>query len=123
MKISLPITLITLLMLLSLQALAHSPDAIEVSYASTEDMPRMMIIEVDHDVSNTESHFVEEIEVYVNDKEIAVQEYSKQWKDGTQRAVFFVADLKDGDQIEIHAYCSISGEIKKKLKADLPDKW
>lgn len=123
MKTSLLFTLITLLMLASLQAMAHSPDAIKVSYVSTEEMPRMIVIEVDHDVSNAENHFVNEIEVYVNDKEIAVQEFSKQWKDSTQRAVFFVADLNDGDQIEIHAYCSISGEIKKKLKADLPDKW
>jgi desulfoferrodoxin (superoxide reductase-like protein) len=99
--------------LLSAVAYAHPPSDIKITFDSETKMLNALII---HDVSNPSKHYIKEVDVFLNGKEIIRQSISQQDNFDSQRVSFFIPDAKINDVFSVEAYCSISGKLEKQLK-------
>jgi len=77
---------------------------------------RMMTVIVTHPVNNSESHFINKIEVFLNGEEILVHRIGKQDNEKYQFAGYLIPDANTGDTIAVEAYCNISGKLKEEIR-------
>ncbi len=89
---------------------AHTPSEIEMTYdASTQTAD----IFVAHSVSDPESHFVKEIEIWVNQGLLKRVMFMNQETAGRQEYKIEIPNLKEGDRIDVKAECSESGTLMR----------
>lgn len=88
---------------------AHQPQSIDITVSGKD-----VSIYVSHPVSNAEKHYIRKIEVSVNGREIIEQTFSTQ-TDNSQEAVYHIPSLKKSDILEVKAYCSRFGELRKRI--------
>jgi hypothetical protein len=71
-----------------------------------------------HSVSDPTTHYIKRVEVKLNGEKTAEKNFTSQTDDMTQKTGFDIASLKKGDVLEIAAYCSRSGELKKSVTVE-----
>jgi len=75
----------------------------------------MLTVLVNHQVSNTESHYIEKITVKKNDVEIIAHNISEQEKEASTRFVYRIPDAKTGDTISVTAKCNRIGNMTRQM--------
>jgi len=88
-------------------ALAHSPSSMVGSYDYNA---QELHVTVTHNVEDTSTHFIQEIEVLRNGIHAANRTYSNQATTTGLEATFGIS-AEDGDIFEIIATCNLGGEI------------
>ncbi len=93
---------------------AHSPSDVKITYDSTKDSISVI---VKHDISTTQAkdpakHYVKSIDLKINGKTVKTNTFMKQDSLDKQTTTFdkLNLDKNKDNEIEIEAYCSISGE-------------
>jgi hypothetical protein len=59
--------------------------------------------------------------ISIGGKEIIRQEFNSQTNDKSQEAVYLIRDVRNGDRIEVTAYCNITGKREEVLEVVFPD--
>ena len=88
----------------SIQAFSHPASKVALS------IERIVLhIIVNHDVGSSEDHYIKEILIYLNEKEIIRQIFSMQ-TENIQEVSYTIPSLKLGDKFTVSANCSRGGE-------------
>ncbi|MBN1823804.1 MAG: hypothetical protein JW803_05740 [Endomicrobiales bacterium] len=104
------IVLLSLAFFLVDAARAHPAKSIEVGVDGDE-----ISVSVTHQVKDPAKHYIGEIKVMLNGKEIVSQKYGLQGSAGKQEALYVVPGLKDGDKIKIWTNCIKFGTTEKEI--------
>lgn len=91
-------------------ALAHAP-----ADAAAQRSGQTLIISLSHMVSDPASHYVKRIRIWRNGVQLAAQDFQRQSDASTQRLEISLEEtaVKTGDVLEIEAFCSRFGSLKK----------
>ena len=89
---------------------AHSPSQITLSY---DTKTSMLTINVIHPISGTKvsdpkKHYIKDITVSVNGKEVIIESIKFQQSDKGEKCSFLL-NVKKNDKVSVKAVCSISG--------------
>ncbi|MFA4973614.1 MAG: hypothetical protein WC683_13465 [bacterium] len=101
-------------------ALAHSPNVVDGYY----DVERGELnITVQHIVNDPKDHFIKEVVVYKDGKEVAKKEFDFQTSHRNQTMPPFKIPASIGDSFKVEAICSVSGkgEVVIEVKDEKPD--
>jgi hypothetical protein len=104
---------------LSSKCLAHPPSDIILSY---DEGSNILTVEIQHGVSNVKTHFISQVEVFVNDKKVIKQLISEQMRQDLQKVYYYLSDVGANDVIAVKAKCSRFGDLKKQLVLDWLDR-
>jgi desulfoferrodoxin (superoxide reductase-like protein) len=102
--------LFAFVLVFSTNVFCHNPDSMYVVIKETG-----IDVIVYHGVSDPEEHYIKKIEVSINGKVAAIKDFTFQTDETTQQVSFDFLTTKKGDVLEIVAYCSQSGKLKKKI--------
>ncbi len=101
-------------------ALAHAPNVVDGYY----DVERGELnITVQHIVNDPKDHFIREVVVYKDGKEVAKKEFDFQTSHRNQTMPPFKMPASIGDSFKVEAICSVSGkgEVVIEVKDEKPD--
>jgi desulfoferrodoxin (superoxide reductase-like protein) len=90
---------------------AHSPSGIELNYDSETNT---LSVDVTHSVSDTNTHYIEEIEIFLNDVLEEEKTYTSQESTSSMSDTFII-EATDGDVIKVKAYCNQFGSYEQSL--------
>jgi len=96
--------LVILFLMLSTQAFTHPASKVTPLIEG-----KVLHVTVNHSVSNPENHYINEILVFLNDKEIIRQIFFMQ-TDNIQEISYTVPSLKPGDKVTVKTNCSRGGK-------------
>ncbi|TFG29222.1 hypothetical protein EU527_16225 [Candidatus Thorarchaeota archaeon] len=96
---------------------AHSPSNIDLAYVYET---QTLLVEIQHDVSNVNTHYIERIEVSVNSVLNQSRDYTSQ-QNLMGMSDSFVVPAEVGDIISVRAICSVSGQLTKTLTLTGPE--
>jgi len=96
--------LVILFSIFSSQAFTHPASKVTLLVEG-----KVLHITVNHNVSNPENHYTEEILVFLNDKEIIRQMFFIQTGD-MQKVSYTIPSLKAGDKVTVKTNCSRGGK-------------
>lgn len=97
----------TLSLFLFMSVFAHAPGSVKLSYNKAD---KTLTVEVIHKVSNTESHYIDIITIWVNDNEIETFKPTKQTSKEKHLLTYNIGDLKSGDVVKVMANCNKMGK-------------
>jgi len=92
--------------LLASVAMAHPPGKMFAFYSAGEEVLK---IKIDHGVGNVESHYIDKIKIYVNDKLVKEKTYDKQTDTARLTDDIPLKGVNKGDTIKIYASCNKFG--------------
>ncbi|HDQ26670.1 MAG TPA: hypothetical protein ENN43_08020 [bacterium] len=94
----------------------HPPSDAEFEYKAEKKMLKISII---HNVRSEKSHYINEIELKLNGKDIIRQKASVQTDLKGQRVVYVIPEINEGDEVEVSANCNVFGKksFKHKIEA------
>jgi hypothetical protein len=98
---------------------AHAPTKIFVNY---DDDAKILVVWVTHDVSLLKQdidHYVKDVKIFQNNAEVVEIENLAERPDyqyGSSFAVYL--KLREGDSLEIQAFCAKEGSLNKKMVVD-----
>ena len=92
---------------ITLNVYSHAPTKIDIDF-NNEDM--VLKVEVFHPVPLPGNHYIDKIEVYLNDNLIIVQEFDRQLTNKVQKAGYFIFEAKKDDVIKVKAFCNKHGD-------------
>ena len=72
---------------------------------------------ITHNVSDPAKHRIGKVDIGRNGQEIISQEISRQDNNEVQTVQYLIPDAAAGDILSVEGYCSISGKLEKKIKA------
>jgi len=101
--------LVTILFMSSV-IFAHPPDSLKVSFDTTG---TIMTIRALHSVKTPNTHFILQITVDLNGKQLITQNFSSQVNKNEQVTIYKIIDAKKNDKIGITAQCNIMGKKKE----------
>lgn len=106
-KISLLMALIFLATIfpLSKPASAHGPKSVDLEYVMATQTLSVTIV---HSVKNPAKHYIKEISLSVNGKEVSKHEYKSQ-PDKKSFTIKYKVTAKEGDTIKVTAWCNYIG--------------
>lgn len=110
----------SIVFLLSSMAMAHAPNAVDGYY----DLERgELLVTVQHIVNDPKTHFIKEVIVYKDGKEVAKKEFSFQMSHRNQTMPPFKIPGSIGDIFKVVAACNIlgTGEVVIEVKDEKPD--
>ncbi|HEX9934387.1 MAG TPA: hypothetical protein VGB38_04245 [bacterium] len=93
-------------------AQAHPPSDIRASFDPGTHLLELRVV---HDTRDTLKHFIERVEVRVNDGAWITQVFFSQESKPEQKAVYLVMDLKTGDAVTIEGRCNVHGKKTKTI--------
>lgn len=96
--------LVILFLMFSAQAFSHPASKVTLLVEG-----KVLHVTVNHNVSNPENHYTEEILVFLNDKEIIRQIFFMQTGD-MQKVSYTIPSLKPGDKVTAKTNCSRGGK-------------
>jgi hypothetical protein len=105
-------------MLLATTLAAHPPSMVTASYNMDKEL---LTVKFNHQVKNNTDHFVNNIVVLKNKKEIIIQKLSQQDSMESGSLFFKVNDLKPGDKLDIMAACNKMGKKTYTLEIKAPE--
>lgn len=91
-------------------AFAHPPSKIEAEVKG-----ETLTVTVMHNVKNPLNHYIKEIVVKLNDKEVVDKKETRQVDNEKQIGVFEIPGLKSGDNLSIKATCNRYGSKTLKM--------
>jgi len=91
---------------------AHPPSDIKITFNPDTKMLQAIIF---HNTSNPINHYIKKVDVGLNGKEIIGHEISREDNNETQTVSYLIPDAKEGDNLSVEGYCSISGKLKKEI--------
>ena len=94
-------------------AVAHPPKDIKLTF---DQKSKVLSVNANHDVKNPTAHYIKEVKVYLDGKEIISQKMSSQTDEQSQVVRYVVIDAKPGSILKVEADCSRIGDKKKELK-------
>lgn len=101
-----------LILVFTLKTFAHPPSKIDLEFNNEE---KILRIEVHHPVLLVRNHYINKIEVYLNDDLIIVQDFDHQLTKKTQKAGYFIFEAEKGDVIKVKANCNKHGDRTARL--------
>jgi len=101
-----PVYFILFTFIISFKGLAHPPSNIELQF---DNETKILQINVTHPVTDVKKHFINKIEVYLDDELMIIQNFKKQKDNKSQEATYLLFDAVVGSKIKVRAICSISG--------------
>jgi len=101
--------LVVLFLMFSVQAFSHP--ASKVTLLVEE---KVLSITVNHNVGNPENHYINEILVFLNDKEIIRQIFFMQ-TDNMQKVSYIIPSLKPGDEVTVKTNCIRGGKRSRTI--------
>jgi desulfoferrodoxin (superoxide reductase-like protein) len=104
---------ISFLLLHSRAAVAHPPSKIVLEFNAETSILKVAMT---HEVKDAAKHYIEKIEIKLNDKEILVQDFLTQQDTEEQTALYHIHDAKQGDTLEVTAHCNVFGKEKETLQ-------
>jgi hypothetical protein len=114
MKILKILMVLFFLFISSSAAYAHPPSDIALTYDSAS---KTLTAVITHNVSNPVTHHIYKVEVGLNNSIIITQMISRQDNNLNQTVKYYILDAKAGDTLSVDAYCNLSGDLKKEIKA------
>lgn len=114
MKKALSILLLVFPFIFITSAFAHPPSDIIITFDPSTKMLKAVIM---HNVSNPETHYIKNVDVGLNGKEVISHLISREDNNASQTVAYLIPDAKAGDALSVEAYCSISGKLEKEIKA------
>jgi len=93
-------------------AYAHPPYDIKITF---DPNTRILTAIIMHNVNNPLTHYINKVDVGLNDKGIIEHSISRQDNNENQTVSYLIPDVKDGDVLSVEGYCSISGKFKKEI--------
>lgn len=103
---------VIMLLVLGTSAFAHPPQKLEADFNMET---HMLNVEFVHTVGGENSnHYVDKISVMVNETEVITQIPGKQLNNN-ETFIYYMPGLSKGDQVQIMAYCSVSGDRSTKI--------
>jgi len=96
--------LVILFLIFSSQAFTHPASKVTLLVEG-----KVLHITVNHNVGNSENHYINEILVFLNDKEIVRQIFFMQTGD-MQKVSYTIPSLKAGDKVTVKTNCSRGGK-------------
>jgi hypothetical protein len=93
-----------------LAAFSHPPSDIIITF----DLGKSAVYaDIRHDSKHIDKHYIKQIIVLVNGKEMIKQQAITQTSSDGQRVMYVIPGLKAGDKVAIDADCSIYGDLTK----------
>ena len=86
---------------------AHSPSNIVIDYNFDSEI---LTVTVNHAVSDPDTHYINQIDVWINDVFNTTEYYTRQFETTYQIDTFNIT-ASHGDTIKIKAHCNISGSL------------
>ena len=68
-----------------------------------------LTVEVDHSVSHTLKHYIDRIEVFLNDELIITQDIRQQLSQTSQKVSYIIVDAVSGDTLKVKTTCNMFG--------------
>ncbi len=96
---------------------AHPPEKVILSY---DPAAHSLTAEVIHPVGNPGSHFVDRVEVFLNDKKVIEKEPIHQDATGFSEA-YPLPDAKPGDTVKVAAFCNRGGDRSGQIQIAAAD--
>lgn len=96
-------------------AYAHPPEKVEAEFDPEDHMLKVI---VSHDVKDAGKHFIDEVGVELNGKEIISQSLLAQETLESLTLVYRITDAKPGDEIKIFAGCNVFGRKTAVVKVE-----
>lgn len=87
---------------------AHPPSDIQIVINKDK-----IEVTVKHAVENITQHYINLVDVKLNDKSVINQKFSIQKDKESQVAVYIIPGLKVNDKVEVKAECNIFGDKKQ----------
>lgn len=87
--------------------LAHSAQEVTANYDMES---KLLKVDFEHKVRDASDHFIYEVKVEVNEKEIITQLISKQENGDGGQLTYRIPDLKVGDEVKIITECNKRGK-------------
>ena len=96
--------LVILFLMFSSQAFTHPASKVTLLVEG-----KVLHVTVNHNVSNPENHYINDILVFLNNKEIVRQIFFMQTGD-MQKVSYIIPSLKAGDKVTVKTNCSRGGK-------------
>lgn len=111
------ILIITMILMigLTMNVLAHPPGNVEMNFNSSN---KMVEVSISHSSKNNSEHFVNEVEIYLNDNLQIEQNFIMQTNDKSQYLHYMLPGAKSGDTIKIVAKCNKYGDLESEIKVN-----
>ena len=90
----------------SATSFAHGPRVITLDFDSAL---HLLTVDVDHSVTDSAKHFVNKIEVFLNDSLVITQDMMQQLSRTTQKVSYIIIDAASGDVVRVKATCNMFG--------------
>ena len=94
-------------------AVAHPPKDIKLAF---DQESKVLSVNVIHNVQAPTNHYIKEVKVSLDGKQIISQKMSSQTDKHSQVIRYVVFDAKPGSILKVEADCSRFGDKKKELK-------
>lgn len=94
---------------------AHPPAQVNVKF---DPETKLLTVESVHPTPDVIKHNISEIEIKLNGNDFMKQEFMAQSDSQVHRAVFFLYNIKQGDEITVISHCNVFG--KKKVAFKIP---
>ena len=95
---------------------AHPPSSIALEF---QPETGLLIIDIQHPTPDVQKHYINKVEILLNDRLVVSQEFFYQTDPEQQKAACIVHGAKPGDEILVIGYCNVFG--KKKAAVTVPD--
>lgn len=102
--------------IISISAFAHAPRDISLRYDRKEQTLR---IDVEHNVTNIEKHYIKEMYVTINNKALDTIRLRAQSRNNRERVYLSTPKLKNNDVVTVTAICNKTGELTITQKIQL----
>lgn len=108
--------LVLMIFFIASACMAHPPAEVKLEYHAETQILSMNIL---HPTPDIQKHFIEEIIVMLNGKELVKQLFNTQMQAEGHKAICMVYGAKPGDEIVVIAKCNVFG--KKKVSYIIPE--
>jgi desulfoferrodoxin (superoxide reductase-like protein) len=102
---------VSTLVLITSTIQAHSPSTMNLQYDFAS---KTLDVTVTHDVADPNTHYIEEIKIWVNDILNQTRPYTSQDSNSQHQDTFTVPAV-DGDVIKVQAICNIAGSVTDEI--------
>ncbi|ADQ14631.1 hypothetical protein [Halanaerobium hydrogeniformans] len=101
-----------IIFLFSLTAFSHPPADIEMAFELENNI---LEASVTHRSQNNQDHFVEKVEIFLNDELMIKQDFLIQSNNDQQNLLYLMPGVVEGDTIKIIAYCNQFGSLEEEM--------
>jgi desulfoferrodoxin (superoxide reductase-like protein) len=107
--------LLAAILLISQAAYAHPPSEIQLSY---DKYSKTVKIKIDHPVTNTRTHFISEVKMFLNGEQVLDHKFKMQENEASHFLSYAIPDAENGDIVRVEAYCNSFGKKFGEVKIE-----